>query len=258
MKANLHIQTGCTNGITHLASSYYTPPFKVADITEDKRSPALHLMLMNASPGVLDGDVYDMRIDVGEGCSLKVQTQSYQRLFAMTGCATQQLLVNVQAGASFHYLPHPVVPHKGADFSAANIIHLSKNGMLCWGEVVTCGRKLNGEVFQYSRYRNLTKIYIENKLVVKENLLLQPGLLPVHGIGLLEGYTHMASLIYLAEAINVVSATEQITAQLQLQPDLLFGITAAPVNGIIIRLLGNKAEQLYDCLKSVAACLNHD
>ena len=30
-----------------------------------------------------------------------------------------------------------------------------------------------------------------------------------------------------------------------------YGVTVAPVNGLIIRLLGNGAEQLYNCLQRV-------
>ena len=38
MIAKLHIETIFKNGITCLKQSYCTPPFKVANITEDKSS----------------------------------------------------------------------------------------------------------------------------------------------------------------------------------------------------------------------------
>ena len=60
MKARLHIQTAVRNGITCLKQSFYTPPFKVANITEDKQAGPLHLMLMCSSPGILDGDDYQL------------------------------------------------------------------------------------------------------------------------------------------------------------------------------------------------------
>ena len=40
-------------------------------------------MLMSSSPGILDEDKYLMKIEVAEGCALKLHTQSYQRLFTM-------------------------------------------------------------------------------------------------------------------------------------------------------------------------------
>ena len=46
-----------------------------------------------------------------------------------------------------------------------------------------------------------------------------------------------------------------IKALLSFQKDISMGITAAPVNGIIVRLLGQSAEQLFDCLKIIAGYL---
>ena len=36
------------------------------------------------------------------------------------------------------------------------------------------------------------------------------------------------------------------------EEEIMFGITAAPVNGLVVRLLGYKAEQLHACLKIIA------
>ena len=66
MIAKLHIEIVVKNGITCLKQSYCTPPFKVVNITEDKSSPQLQLMLMNSSPGILDEDDYEQKIELSE------------------------------------------------------------------------------------------------------------------------------------------------------------------------------------------------
>jgi len=63
MIAKLHIETISKKGITCLKQSYCTPPFKVANITEDKSSNRLQLMLMSSSPGILDDDEYELKIE---------------------------------------------------------------------------------------------------------------------------------------------------------------------------------------------------
>jgi len=68
----------------------------------------------------------------------------------------------------------------------------------------------------------------------------------------MEGYTHQASLIILDEEINTITTKEIIAELLGKMNDIDFGITTAPINGIIIRILGNKAEQLHNCLKTIA------
>lgn len=252
MIAELHIQTSLHNRITFLKKAYSTPPFKVADITEDKKDTTLRLMIMNSSPGVLDEDMYQMQIELSEECSLQLHTQSYQRLFAMKKNASQILEVRQAHGSSFCFLPHPVVPHEKADFHSTNKIFLTDGCRLIWGEVLTCGRKLNGEVFKFSKYHSVTEIFINDKLVIKENLLIHPSVINVNTIGQMEGYTHQATLICLDDKISLKHLIKKTSEYLSGQTEIIFGVTTAPANGLIVRLLGQKAEQLYDCLKWIS------
>jgi urease accessory protein len=253
LKAKLHIQTILRDGNTKLGNCYFSPPFKVMNITEDKRGKDLHLMLMSSSPGILDEDDYELIVDVVENGSLQLHTQSYLRLFNMQAGATQKLIVNMQEGSSFCYLPHPSVPHENSIFIAKNNIHLSTGCKLVWGEILTCGRKLNGEVFAFSKYHNITNIFLNNRLIVKENLLMQPSLVNPNLIGQLEGFTHQASLILYNETIDTAVFGDIVYEHLSLQEGIAFGVSTLAKNGLIVRLLGFKAEQLFDCLKSTAA-----
>jgi urease accessory protein len=258
MIAKLYIQTALRNSITCLKENYFTPPFKVTNITEDKNSKKLHLMLMNSSPGILDKDEYEVKIDLGEGSSLQLHTQSYQRLFNMKTGATQLVEVYLQKGASFIYLPHPSVPHENSVFRAKNKILLQNDCRLIWGEILTCGRKLNGEVFLFSQYHNITEVFMNNKLVIKENLLIQPYIVDPNGMGQLEGYTHQASFIYMDEKADCNNAADMIHDYLSSKAEIVFGVTTAPVNGLIIRILGYKAEQLHNCLKEIQGMLSQE
>jgi urease accessory protein len=246
----LHIQTAERNGITYLKQNYHTPPFKVANITEDKKAGPLHLMLMCSSPGILDGDDYQLKISVEENAFLYLHTQSYQRLFNMKQGARQNMEIYLQKNASLIYIPHPTVPHKESIFTAHNKIYLQENNLLIWGELLTCGRKLNGEYFDLKKYHSITDIYINGRLAIKENWLVQPGITDVHAIGQWEGYTHQASLLIVTEgAIQHYDTLNQFLLQ---QQEITFGISTLPYNGIIVRILGYKAEQLFNCLNSLA------
>lgn len=255
MKAELKIQTSYINNSTRLKNCYCTTPFKVANITEDRNGNTLSLMLMSSSPGILDGDEYQVNIELEQKCSLQLHTQSYQRLFTMAEQASQQMEVRLAAGASFCFIPHPCVPHEQSGFSSHNKIFLTNHCNLVFGEILTCGRKLNGEVFLFAKYHTVTEIFMNDRLVIKENLLMQPAWIDVTTIGQLQGFTHQASLIYLNEEADIKKIMAQLTEILTAQKDTSFGITAAPVNGLIIRILGQKAEQLFDCLKMIAGLL---
>ncbi len=255
MISTVQIQVAVNAGITFLKDVYCTTPFKVANITEDKKSKELQLMLMSSSPGILDGDEYQLKIDLPAGSCVRLQTQSYQRLFNMKQSATQSLDVQMAKGCSFCFLPHPTVPHKNSVYTGTNKFYLSDGCTLIFGEILTCGRKLNGEVFSFSKYHNLTEVFINNKLVVKENLLIEPATINLHAIGQLEGFTHQASLIYFCEKLSVKELRKDISELLANEGEIAFGISELPVTGLVVRLLGQKAEQLHNCLQMITEIL---
>lgn len=84
---------------------------------------------------------------------------------------------------------------------------------------------------------------------------MQPSLINVHAIGQLEGYTHQASMIYLQPNVDCKILQSTIIELLSTEKNIELGISIAPVNGLIIRLLGHGAEQLYNCLQRVAQIL---
>ncbi|WP_207496445.1 urease accessory protein UreD [Aridibaculum aurantiacum] len=257
--AKVHIATRFRNGKTILQSSFCNQPYKLADITEDRKEQRLRLMMMCSSPGILDGDDYDIVIDVNEQCELELQTQSFQRLFTMKKGAKQKMQVNIAAGGSLKFLPHPVVPHEGAIYASSYSIYLHANSSLLWGEVISCGRKLNGEVFRFTSYQNTTSVYMAGKLVIKENILLQPAKMDLQAIGQLEGYTHQATLLYINDAVDIFSIMEALHSYLLPQQDVAFGVSQLPVKGIIIRLMGYKAGQLHEILLQAATTIeNHN
>jgi urease accessory protein len=251
MKASLHIQTAARNGITWLKQSYYTPPFKVANVTEDKKAGPLHLMLMCSSPGILEGDEYQLKINIEENSHLHLHTQSYQRLFRMKQGASQTMEVYLQKGATLIYIPHPAVPHKQSVFTTHNKIYLQGSNRLIWGELLTCGRKLNGEQFDFIKYHSTTDVYLNGQLVIKENWLVQPGLTDLHAIGQWEGYTHQGSLIIVDNQENIPLHYDTINNFLSQQKDIAFGVSTLANAGIIVRILGYKAEQLFNCLNRI-------
>jgi urease accessory protein len=255
MKSQVTIQVDARNGIPFAKKTFFTTPFKVMNITEDKTGRELHLMLMSSSPGILDGDEYELEIEVEEHCLLQLHTQAYQRLFNMKLGATQQMNVHLQDNASFCFLPHPSVPHDQSIFTSRNNFYLGSNCKLIFGEILTCGRKLNGELFLLSKYHSISNVFIKGKLLIKENLLMQPSVINVHSIGQLEGYTHQASMIYLEEKVDIKNIQAQLIELLATEKNIESGITAAPVNGLIIRLLGSGAEQLYSCMKRINTIL---
>jgi urease accessory protein len=120
-------------------------------------------------------------------------------------------------------------------------------------KALTCGRKLNGEVFQFSRYHTITEVYFDDKLVIKENLLMQPSLLDPSVLGQLEGFTHQASLIVYDKKIT--ERLDEVHDYLTQQKEIMTGVSSTMREGMIVRILGNGAEQLHQLLQQIVLLL---
>lgn len=249
----LELTTACRTGRTYLKDAYHTRPFKLVPVGEDRHDPWLRLMLMSSSPGILDGDQYEITLHLAGNTRLQLQTQSYQRLFNMKRGASQHLTVHMAPGSHFYYIPHPSVPHEKSIFHAHSVLHLAADSSLVWGEIVTCGRKHSGEVFIFSHFQNLTEVYREGKLVFKDHLLLRPDDMAMAALGQFEGFTHQATLFCLGEQPATAALADQVYALLSQEKKLAFGVSLTVHHGLLVRLLGHGGEQLLRCLNQIGA-----
>lgn len=247
MHSELQIHTSERHHSTYLQHCYYTRPFKVADIS-GKYSAALHLTLMSASPGILDGDVYDMQVKVGAGSSLHLYTQSYQRIFQMKLGAKQSFSVHLEAGSSLIYIPHPSVPHKDAVFSSHTVIQMERGSRLLWGEIITCGRKLSGEIFRCRHFQSVTEIHYDGKLVFKDVTLLEPAQIPAGEMGQWEGFTHQGSLYWHDGVTDIEGVHDLLSAEAGIRG----GVSKTAAGALLVRVLGQGGEQLYQLFKKIA------
>jgi urease accessory protein len=257
MISELKITTGDRSGVSYLKECYVTRPFKIANTGVNRADPALYLMLMTASPGMLDGDHYRMHVTVSKHTRLQLQTQAYQRLYCMQRGAVQEMQVKQERGSVFSYVPHPLAPHAGADFEGRTRIELEEDCRLIWGEIITCGRKLSGEAFRFKRLHTVTELYYQGKLLLKDNLLLEPEHIPVEAFGQLEGFSHQATLIYCDTHQQSAVTAESLLALLEAEDGLAYGVSQAAGPALVLRMLGQGGEQLLNCLRKLENFLWH-
>lgn len=257
MISRVSIESEEKNGITQLKSAFFNTPFKVVAIREDRRNPLLELILMCSSPGVLDEDELYFDYTLHENSQLEITTQSFQRLFTMEKSAFQETKVTVKENAFLLYLPHPCVPHKGSSFKSSNTIYLAKKASIVWGEILTCGRKIKDEVFELEQFQTVTKIYQEDKLVFFENLYLKPSEFNPLNLGQFEGFTHQLSLVFLNDSCEVKILKKQLDSFLN-DKNCVFGISETPTNGLVVKILHDKAEKLMLWMKEMTKMIKQN
>lgn len=238
---------------TILKDVYFTPPFNLVEVRENKSNLLLEIVVMSSSPGILNDDFYDISIEVIDGSSLNLQTQSYQRIFVSQKGTNQRMNISVGDGAYFSHIPHPVVPHNGARYTAKNTIHLKNSSTLLWGEILTCGRKYMalGELFLFRKYHAVTEIFQEGSLIFKDNIYIVPQAIDLNQFGQYEGYTHQGSLFFIAPAIKVDERMDTLSHRLSQEDGIMYGISKVRDNAFALRILGNEGEQLYNLFTEI-------
>lgn len=261
--ANLYIKTGFKAGKSYLIDSYVSVPFRITNVGQIRDDDCLYMMLGSSSPGLLDTDHHEIEINVEENSRFQLQSQSYQRLYNMKKGSSQTMEVSLATNSAFCYVPHPVVPQENSIFRNHTIIHLERNCELILSEIITCGRKnsefispgreISGEIFRFTYFQNMTEIYINNNLILKDKIILEPQVKPINTVIQLEAYTHQGTLIYLntdrgSVAHEVIAKIIKIMENVE---DISFGVSEMHVNGFVLRVLGNGGEQLFNCFQQI-------
>ncbi|WP_447642563.1 MULTISPECIES: urease accessory protein UreD [Chitinophagaceae] len=259
MISKLDITVNKNGTKSYLKDVYVTQPFRVVPVGQHKFDDHAYLMIMSSSPGILSGDDYDIHILVNENAKLQLQSQSYQRLYNMEAKASQKMQVKMMRSSSFSYVPHPIVPHKNSTFSSVNKIEMEDECQLVLSEIITCGRKHHGEIFEFTQFHNLFEVYHNGKLILKDNILLLPQQNSVGTMGMLESYTHQGTLIYTATNNNHLDNTllDSIHEMLDGEEQILGGISTLQQNGFIVRLLGYGGEQMFQLFQKIQDILWH-
>ena len=254
VKCELKIRTEIRDGFHHLAEQYCTKPFGL--LRFDKRNahdPWLRYMIRCSSPGILDGDHYYINFKVEKGTNLGLESQAYTRIHSMNegGSAKQELNIDVEEDAMFQYIPHPTSPHKDSVFDSVNTVRIAKTSRVIWGEIITCGRKLygDGEVFEFNRLSNYTRIYLDGKLIFKDRLYLDPKEMDLKTLGQFEEYTHQATIFIYDQQLEEDHLVELLEKALVDEEETEFGVYTTVGGGIIIRIVGNSGDQLYKIAK---------
>lgn len=252
MISSLNITLAQRSGNSYLKDAYVTQPFRIVPVGQYRRDSGAYLMIMSSSPGLLDKDHHQIQINLEESTKLHLETQAYQRLFTMKEGAKQSMTIAMNKGTSFSFVPHPVVPQSASSFVSHTTVNMEEDAHFLLSDIITCGRKLAGESFEYNHFQNLTEVFFKGKLVLKDNVLLQPQNHPIHQLGMLEGYTHQGTFLYVNTASYAVEKhIEDIFERYHAQADIAFGISKLSVDGFVIRVLAHGAEVLFDLFREI-------
>ncbi len=119
------------------------------------------MFLASLGGGLVDGDRIDIDVDVGEGASALLGTQSSTKVYRSKaggpGCRAR-LSARVAAGAVLTVVPDPVVCFAEARYEQVIDIALAPSASLLLFDGYSCGRSARGERWAFSRYASRTTV----------------------------------------------------------------------------------------------------
>src|SRR5215831_6852132 len=166
----------------------------------DEHLPGLPCVYVITTSGcVLEGDRYDISIDVGAGAMAHVTTQAAMKIHRMeSGSAAQLQHVELSENAYLELLPGPVIPHRHSRFVTRTQAVVAESATLLTAELLQPGRKHYGigELFEYDLYSSaVTVSRPDGTSLFCEKIAVEPWRHPVRQPGVMGRFDVFANVV---------------------------------------------------------------
>ncbi|WP_245413334.1 urease accessory protein UreD [Arthrobacter celericrescens] len=225
-------------------------------------SGQLGYVVVNPGGAYLDADLYVVDVEVEDGASLLLTTQSATKIYRTPGSfAEQRMSIRLGEGARLELAPDQLIAYREASYRQDTRISLHPSSSLVVSEIVTPGWSPDGTAFKYEELRLRTEIRVQDRaggagLLALDNVLIRPPSGDVTGLGFMEGRSHLGSLLVVDPRVDQALADE--LHSLAAPHDALAGVsltaTVGGTTGLVLRALSDNTEELNRLL---GACTAH-
>lgn len=213
-------------------------------------------VIVNPGGGYLGGDRYGIDIDVDDGASLLLTTQSATKVYRTPdGHVQQDTRIRLGAGAVLEYLPDQLIAYRESTYRQRTTIHMSSDATLVMAEVVTPGWSPDGARFRFDEVRLRTDVYVDGRLEVLDHLLVRPGTTEVGDMTFLGDESHVASLLVIDRRVTPELVQRLGELLKPLDPDGRMGISLLRCPGFALRAQAGSTEALNRIIHTIVSAL---
>jgi len=210
--------------------------------------------IVNVGGGYLDSDRYFMNFNVDTDAQVILTSQGATKIYKTLNDRVEQYQnFNIKNNAYAEYVGDPIIAFENAKFYQHNTFNLNPTGALFYTDILTPGYSKEGKTFSYTYMHLLNEVYVNDELVVFDNMLLAPTKNKVNDIGYMENYSHLGSCYFIHPDVNqkfIDNVFDQIK-HYQQKYDCRFGITHLPTHGFSFRILSNKTQVIEKILATL-------
>lgn len=243
-------------GKTRLERLACVAPLKITK-TFALEDGGVQICAMDASPGLLAGDHYEMNWRLAKKARVCVTTQSFTRVHPSREepCSLKTHL-EIGENAVLEWFPEPMMLYQDAALSAETEVVLASGATLLAGEVWCAGRIGRGESFQFARLENRWRVQWNGEAIYASALDLQPDNFAPKTIGALSDWTHSGNFWAFGDWVEP-SLVERFWEILDAQTTVYGGATPLNQKGVMVSLLGHRAHDLQELIQQFRGAALH-
>lgn len=208
--------------------------------------------ILNVGGGYLNGDTYRTEIRLRDNAELTLTTLGATLIYKTpTKPVYQETEIFLGKNSYLEYLPDPIIGYERARYKQLDTVHMEKGATLLYSDILTPGWSSDGRSFSYDMLHLRTHIYMEDELVVYDNIKLAPARQKIDVLGFMESYTHLGTFIVISEKVDDELIKRLHDVIQEQSGDFKAGISALSISGFTIRVMSNMTQ---DIQKVIGAC----
>jgi urease accessory protein len=245
------------HGRTVMTKSFFRTPLQVMKPRLDETG-CLCLYLLSPTGGVVQGDNYQIDINLSAGTHVIFTTQAATKVYEAPSCgAAQKIKFGVGENALLEYLPDATILFRDADFEQHTYLSLARGAKVVLQEIVMPGRLGRGEILAFRRFTSCVEAVDSSGVLLYDAACLQPQkdiMRLNHPVGL-EGYPCWGNWYLLGDVdpnqIAQKGLTDQLIERLNQKEKSIGGVSSLHRNGLVIRMLALNAQTIQLTFQSI-------
>jgi len=210
-----------------------------------------YLYVISSSGGILQGDRYKTDIILKNKAIAHMTTQGATRIYGMNSNSASQIVnITVNENCYFEYIPDQIIPYKNSRYYQKVNLNVHNNSTLIYSEVLTPGRVAMKESFEYDICYLRTYCNNQNKKIrFLENTKVEPKKTRMEDFGVLGEYEIVGTVYILTRKDNINRLEDNLNEHIKNLEGVSVGTSIIPdESGIIIRVLGNKTDNVFNVI----------
>ncbi len=249
----LHLVVGRRQGRAVATRQYHRGALRVIRPLYLDATGQVTYVTVNPGGGYLGGDTYLTDVTVEERASLVLTTQAATKVYRTPGSlACQHTRLVLGPGAVVEMVPDQLIAYRGASYLQTMEVDMDPTATLVSLDVVTPGWAPDGSTFGYDSVRLRTEVQVAGTPVLLDSLRLVPPEGDVSALGMLEGFSHLASLVVVDARVDKTLLDDVASL---LPRGIRAGLTLTEGPGMVVRALGTDTGTLTRMMLDVDALL---